>query len=732
MASHPPHSPHATNLKPQETVVVELTAPPPSSALDRRLWDLCHRFAKADPNSTGWSMDSIVTEAIEDTSPTGNSTDVSPWSHTSTLVDTQDVRPERQQKRRKEDQSRARDTTGLNVVYMPSVRAAPDLGSYRRGELTEVQGRALRVSHDPTLVWKCQGYIMNIAITQPVPPYHRHALRTSEVKDNFKMFVDTGSFTNWVLGRGYLEAVNEPTDSAAVNTSTAPHPVFIDPITTSWDTSQGRRPPVAGYPPQPQPYYPPPQPYNPPPQPYYYPPPQPYYPPPQPNRPYQPHPQRPITRFLQTLIPRFLQRRPQSQARTQPRPEAPVRTVVGLRKWKVEDERDATYNMSKPRHEVLIQPPVVPVLSGDRVHLNRDVVYHQVAYMDRTIAHLALTPMAYSIDITNSYGWVPARRMHAEIRIQMRLGVAFAISYWANRSAYDGILGLGLPDLQGGFESQGALGFLAMLKDQVKSAEDAPNFLIMYLALRVPDPNRLVENWLAWNNWPAIYPPQWYRPIRVLPEYWFVNPNSRIFTHWTLALIGMKLVRRIASGRYDDVPFGDFSSMFPAETTPIPYIPVILDTGCSLSYVSPQVLHHIRNFLFPCQENRPGGLSGRGVPFIVHDEQWDPAFCMEYRFRGMWPNETVIVHSDADPFLCTHNPTKPGQRFREGLVCGLDNLLNEGEIRGQPGAWLFGVNFFHTMYVAMCKPHSMSSGDPYVQLAPQRQNELSYFVLPRN
>ncbi|KAJ2985788.1 hypothetical protein NUW54_g10031 [Trametes sanguinea] len=336
--------------------------------------------------------------------------------------------------------------------------------------------------------------------------------------------------------------------------------------------------------------------------------------------------------------------------------------------------------------------------------------------MDRTMAHLALAPtVAYGIEIKNAYGWPPL------------------LSPIGSTEAHDdGILGFGLPDLQGGFENEGALGFLAILKDQVDLAEEDVDFLTTYLALRFPHPSRLTENWLAWNNWPTINHPAWYSPIRVLPGNWFLHgANPRLFTHWTIPLIGMKLVRRTGPGAYANVWNGDFSYIIQNQGSSTSYIPVILDTGSSLSYVSPELVNHIRTHLFPCQENRLlGNDSVPGVSFIVRDEHWDPSYCMEYHFQGTH-GDVVIVHGEADPFLCTHDPTKSGQNFREGLVCVRDVMLHAGQIGAQPGAWLFGVNFFQTMYVALCKPHNMSTGDPYVKLATQWQNDLSSFALPR-
>ncbi|OSD07116.1 hypothetical protein PYCCODRAFT_1464220 [Trametes coccinea BRFM310] len=311
----------------------------------------------------------------------------------------------------------------------------------------------------------------------------------------------------------------------------------------------------------------------------------------------------------------------------------------------------------------------------------------------------------------------------------MQYSSAFAVSYWLDRSTQDGVLGLGSSDYQNDFGHTGVSSYLAMLKHEViiSSTPEEFDFLMMYLALRSPKAT-VRESWVSWNRWPTTIP-RWCRPIPVLPFH-VPSDGQSPFVLWIVPLIGLKLVSRRGGGIYDDVPNGDlwnvFQQGYPRRTGNT--AEVVLDTGSSLSYVPSKIVDHLRDVLFQCPENQTLGNSATSPPFVVPNHMWRSSFHIEYKFEGVNGSGPVVIRTEADRFLCAANPHTPRPQFREGLICGLDTpaLMNFDDY----GRWIFGVNFFHTMYVAMAKPND-SSHAPYVKLAPQRDSETGDYMLPR-
>lgn len=63
------------------------------------------------------------------------------------------------------------------------------------------------------------------------------------------------------------------------------------------------------------------------------------------------------------------------------------------------------------------------------------------------------------------------------------------------------------------------------------------------------------ENWLSFNNWPTLKPPNWSDSIKVLPDT-RARGAAPAYHFWMLPLVSMTLVKRV-KGAYVDLPTGN-------------------------------------------------------------------------------------------------------------------------------------------------------------------------------
>ncbi|KAL7281439.1 hypothetical protein ACG7TL_004752 [Trametes sanguinea] len=487
-------------------------------------------------------------------------------------------------------------------------------------------------------------------------------------EDIFQMVLDTASNTTWVLGRGYREFIDPSVEEQTVDADAG---VLRPQLSQPEPPSQS--PPV---------------------------------PVPQPQSQSQSQSQSQPRSQPQPLEPQP-PTQPQSGSEPQPQSQQVQPKSFILQPWKEEDARDDLYDVDRPCHTKLLNPVYVPSGSAEQpVHMPSNAVYLQAQYADRTVACLCLEPKAEHFRIKNCFNWTPDRRQRVKLKVRMHFSSAFGVSYWLDRGVQDGALGLGLSDLQNDFRPLNVTSFLGMLKHKIRRSSSAQEFayLIMYLALRSPLAS-VRENWLAWNKWPTTNP-RWCKPITVMPYRYLAHLGAQAYMYWIVPLTGMKLVRRLGGGNYEDVPNGDLWRVWRDQSpkTTASEAEVLLDT-----------------------ENQILGESTDGPPFVVPNALWRSSYYMEYHFRGTGADETIVVRTEAERFLCAWNPYVPNPSHREGLVCALGK---SGLLRvTDEYLWIFGVNFFHTMYVAMAKPRN-SSEDAYVQLAPQRDSETNNYLLP--
>ncbi|KAI8993876.1 hypothetical protein BD414DRAFT_480708 [Trametes punicea] len=216
---------------------------------------------------------------------------------------------------------------------------------------------------------------------------------------------------------------------------------------------------------------------------------------------------------------------------------------------------------------------------------------------------------------------------------------------------------------------------------------------------------------MSYNVWP-VKAPYWSADILVIPSVKSSVPGGQdSYFHWAIRLMSMKIVKVDKQGDIQDIDNG----VLPIGAERM----VILDTGASVSYVSPEVIQHMKTSLFNSAETAPGTTElHEGASFIVPDSVASHNLWVEFVFEGR-EDSAVKVHCPLEPFLCARIPPRGRSSYRQGLLFDNNLLLQLNE-------WIFGV----AMFVALHRPPSPER--PYVQLAFQCQGEqtMNQFALP--
>ncbi|KAI0370700.1 hypothetical protein BV20DRAFT_966206 [Pilatotrama ljubarskyi] len=150
-------------------------------------------------------------------------------------------------------------------------------------------------------------------------------------------------------------------------------------------------------------------------------------------------------------------------------------------------------------------------------------------------------------------------------------------------------------------------------------------------------------------------------------------------------------------------------------------LPVILDTGASVSRLPRRILTPIRHHVVgDLPLNRSGiGLEPGHPPLKISKEFQARAVTILYEFRGC-DGKPVTVHAPSRPFLSAINPRGKEQE-EEGLIFLQDAHKDDHAV--------FGLNWFQTMYVSLHKSKQKAASD-FVRLAPQWHSERSLYTLP--
>ncbi|KAI0762115.1 hypothetical protein BD413DRAFT_616610 [Trametes elegans] len=394
--------------------------------------------------------------------------------------------------------------------------------------------------------------------------------------------------------------------------------------------------------------------------------------------------------------------------------------------WVANDPRDAIFGLIMPANRMWLyntgwrtiqNPPGSNAASTLAPGVNHTLLEYISA---KTAVALTLADEPENVSITGCY--IRNRNASESIRlmIHFRFAAAFAVSYNLDRTPVDGILGLGLSNVQNGFNDlpvpAAAPSFMSALKTQVIGASTGDisqrGGIVIYIVLRSPTAVG-AQCWMAYNAWPTAKIPSWSAEIPVVR--FESRPAEIEYFHWVLPVLSMSLVTFDEHGQMVDVPGSDFMTGVLER--------VVLDTGCSLSYVSEGVIQRIRDH-FPCERNQlsqTGGSNDDGpLSFVVPDEQYSERLLIRFIFQGRQGKSEQAL-CPLDPFLCTRSPRSPAQPYREGLVFANTALPTHT-------SWIFGLNFFQSMFVALYKPDSPSL--PYVRLAPQYRWEMNQFRLP--
>ncbi|KAI0672455.1 hypothetical protein C8Q78DRAFT_1027283 [Trametes maxima] len=244
--------------------------------------------------------------------------------------------------------------------------------------------------------------------------------------------------------------------------------------------------------------------------------------------------------------------------------------------------------------------------------------------------------------------------------------------------------------------------------------------IIFYMVLRKYGPH---SSWVGLNRWPLPNQDQ-------KPEWSLKIPTVMNSTRWTVLIKSLEVLERVSVAN-DSPSTWKLRGIYKFNDANHRGMPVALDTGSSVSWVPPELVHMLRTEIFPTPHNMELDTAQRNTATSL-DYSLDIAyrapkgsvrpsqFGVRYTFQGE-NGRDVTVWGPADPFLFTTNPVDPEEDFYEGLLYPAPQSM-----------YTFGQNFFHSMFVSLhnLEPAKPYRGRCYVKLAPQFPEKISDFLLP--
>ncbi|KAI0671348.1 hypothetical protein C8Q78DRAFT_1144971 [Trametes maxima] len=358
------------------------------------------------------------------------------------------------------------------------------------------------------------------------------------------------------------------------------------------------------------------------------------------------------------------------------------------------------------------------------------------------------------------YSWDEKRR--SELEIGHQFGVAWALNRKLLEDEPDGLLAMGRLEHQNAFEYPDDVplvpSFMKCLQRRLPKMHPmrSENFTLWF-AIRPPPsavPSRRIrgelqegeqgESWVAYNEWPCPNIPNFSDPIpadALHPEVWALPLNKLTFYDFAGKRKGFPRTHEIVVRR-------TLPQSTPADTSQKPDVvykplPVLLDTGSSLSRVpkwlledirrnvigdlpvprasddtsSPKGPHLVDRLTTPnpeaapvTKEATPATGSSEDTYLIPNDFPYSKAYVC-YEFEG-FDNRPVVVYGSLRPFLVARNPLFAGDTRERLIVQGSDNYA------------VFGLGFFQTMFVSL---HQASgSMRDFVRLAQQNREGKKY------
>ncbi|KAJ8474234.1 hypothetical protein ONZ51_g7346 [Trametes cubensis] len=355
---------------------------------------------------------------------------------------------------------------------------------------------------------------------------------------------------------------------------------------------------------------------------------------------------------------------------------------------------------TKSRSAVLLNHPFcLHRFTGD----DPKVPTKSITYMDGTEVWVALADSMESMTLGRCFLVTRSQSIPARYPMMFRFAVAFAVSKSVEVRPWDGVLGLTLAATQSVF--------LTAVRPQ-----SAPSFAS---ALYDSGDHMLghADTLLGIERLALLEVPHWSRPI----------PAVKGIEQFVVTLEKITFMMPVENGSANEWTNHECASWRPDGGS----VDVMLDTGCSLSYVPPSLLQHIRLQLFPSESNRIieaqrggnlGSLSMTANHFHIPRWAQGPGkLAVLFTFRG-WDGKSVKVLGPADPFMFTHHPESPFDApTYESVLCP---LLPHGHV-------IFGMTFFQSMFVMMQnrKPDTYDPG-AYLRFAAQWPSEISLFQPP--
>ncbi|KAI0643909.1 hypothetical protein C8Q79DRAFT_161355 [Trametes meyenii] len=355
-----------------------------------------------------------------------------------------------------------------------------------------------------------------------------------------------------------------------------------------------------------------------------------------------------------------------------------------------------------------------------------------VEYVDGTRVWIATPDKKHDIEVRQCFDVKPTYTSEAYIPLSFRFGVAFAASSSMYSRPFNGVLALGLSNVQP-LKMQpdptiiSAPSFPAALslkegRGKLRNPDTSETGIIFYMVLRKYG---IYSSWVGLNRWPLPdqdQTPEWSPKIPTML-------NSR---HWNILIKSLEVLVRTPAengspstwkplGMYN---FGDVDHQG---------MPVTLDTGSSVSWVPPELVRMLRTEIFPTPHNKEldtsqrdsaASFDYRDIAYRVPKESVRPLWLtVRFTFQGENGRDVRVV-GPVDPFLFTANPVDPNEDFYEGLLYPAPRSV-----------YIFGQNFFHSMFVSLhnLEPETPYRGRPrrcYVKLAPQLPEEIPNFLLP--
>ncbi|KAI0706538.1 hypothetical protein C8Q76DRAFT_160337 [Earliella scabrosa] len=284
----------------------------------------------------------------------------------------------------------------------------------------------------------------------------------------------------------------------------------------------------------------------------------------------------------------------------------------------------------------------------------------------------------YDLELVHCYSW-STKRWYSPLRFQLRLSAAYYVSLNLAYAGHHGLVGLGLSECQDcvGETADTAPSFLRAIQQHALGVLPESNTRhaggkAMFFAIRPPllpheaartDPEK-ATSWMAINRWPCVAQPTWSDDIPLSPS------EDPVAGRWSVRVESMSFVRGGTSTLSETVHTIRFEGGF---------LDMLLDTGCSVTWVPLQVINDIREHVFPNPDNPDLDLdlTGRGAGNISHPDFKAPYdasrndlnnWRVEFYFKGF--KEPVKVQCPIEDFICTKSQD-PGSNVRDGLLYAL-------------------------------------------------------------